>query len=190
MNKGFLAALAAAALLTFAPSAPAQGNSNASGLTVPISGSVTAVTGTNSIPGITTGTPLSGTFKIQKFAVVNNQVQALGTVTLTYADRVLMAPASVLVNIPSAPFASTAAPTAQAAATCQILNLTLGPLDLNLLGLTVHLNQVVLNIGAEPGAGNLLGNLLCAVANLLNGANLSNLLQQLVNALNGILAAL
>ena len=47
--------------------------------------------------------------------------------------------------------------------------LTLGPLDLNLLGLMVHLDQVVLDITAQSGAGNLLGNLLCSVANLLNG---------------------
>jgi hypothetical protein len=50
-----------------------------------------------------------------------------------------------------------------------ILNLVFGPLDLNLLGLQVHLDRVVLNITAQPGAGNLLGNLLCAVAGLLNG---------------------
>jgi hypothetical protein len=56
-----------------------------------------------------------------------------------------------------------------AAATCNILHLVLGPLNLNLLGLTVHLNRVVLDITAVQGAGNLLGNLLCAVANLLNG---------------------
>ena len=69
-------------------------------------------------------------------------------------------------------------------------HLVLGPLDLNLLGLTVHLNQVVLNITAVPGAGNLLGNLLCAVANLLNGSNLSAILNQLVTLLNQILSAL
>ena len=50
-----------------------------------------------------------------------------------------------------------------------VLNLVLGPLDLNLLGLVVHLNQVVLDIIAVTGAGNLLGNLLCAVAGLLDG---------------------
>jgi hypothetical protein len=60
-------------------------------------------------------------------------------------------------------------------------------LDLNLLGLTVHLDQVVLDIAAQPGAGNLLGNLLCAVANLLNGGlNLNGL----AALLNQILAAL
>jgi hypothetical protein len=53
------------------------------------------------------------------------------------------------------------------------------------------LNQVVLNITAVPGAGNLLGNLLCDVANLLNGGGaLSTLLTQLQTLLNQILAAL
>lgn len=52
---------------------------------------------------------------------------------------------------------------------CTILDLTLGPLDLNLLGLRIQLNQVELDITAVPGAGNLLGNLLCAIAGLLDG---------------------
>jgi hypothetical protein len=53
---------------------------------------------------------------------------------------------------------------------CQILNLTLGPLHLNLLGLVVDLNRVHLRITAVRGPGNLLGNLLCAVAHLLDGS--------------------
>jgi len=61
---------------------------------------------------------------------------------------------------------------------------------LNLLGLAIHLNQIVLTITAVPGAGNLLGNLLCAVANLLNGGSLSTLLSNLANLLNQIIAAL
>jgi hypothetical protein len=55
----------------------------------------------------------------------------------------------------------------------------------------VTLNQVHLTITAVPGAGNLLGNLLCAVANLLNGGTgLGNLLTELSTLLNQILAAL
>ena len=58
---------------------------------------------------------------------------------------------------------------------------------MNLLGLTVHTNEIVLDIAAVPGPGNLLGNLLCSVANLLNGngglAGLSNLLNQILAAL-------
>jgi len=77
-----------------------------------------------------------------------------------------------------------------AAATCPILHLVLGPLDLDLLGLQVHLNQVVLDIVAVSGAGNLLGNLLCSVAGLLDGGPLGGLLGQLNSLLNQILAAL
>lgn len=83
-----------------------------------------------------------------------------------------------------------AARAAVAARTCSVLHLTLGPLDLNLLGLTVHLNQVVLNIDANSGSGNLLGNLLCAVAGLLDGGllgqlgDLTGLLNQILGLLN------
>ena len=86
-------------------------------------------------------------------------------------------------------------PVLQAANTnvCQILHLTLGPLHLNLLGLVVDLNRVHLRITAVRGPGNLLGNLLCAVANLLNGsapaASQAALLNDVVGAL-GILGRL
>ena len=74
---------------------------------------------------------------------------------------------------------------------CDILNLVLGPLDLNLLGLEVHLDTVVLDIIAVPGAGNLLGNLLCAVAGLLDPTSpLDALLGQLLGLLEDILGAL
>ncbi|HEX4977199.1 MAG TPA: hypothetical protein VFV40_04970 [Nocardioides sp.] len=84
-----------------------------------------------------------------------------------------------------------------AAGACDILNLVLGPLDLDLLGLQVHLDQVVLDIVAQSGAGNLLGNLLCAVAGLLDPASpldvllgqLNDLLDQLLGGLLGGLSA-
>lgn len=69
---------------------------------------------------------------------------------------------------------------------CEVLDLVLGPLDLDLLGLVVHLDRVVLNITAVPGAGNLLGNLLCAVVGLLDGGPLASI----VGLLNQILALL
>ena len=74
-----------------------------------------------------------------------------------------------------------------AAASCDILRLVLGPLDLNLLGLRVQLNRVVLNITAEPGPGNLLGNLLCAVAGLLDRGGLLSILRNLLNAILEVL---
>jgi hypothetical protein len=78
------------------------------------------------------------------------------------------------------------------AGTCGVLALTLGPLDLDLLGLVVHLEQVNLDVAAEQAPGNLLGNLLCAVTNLLNGfnPNLAGQLASLLNQVAAILAAL
>lgn len=75
-------------------------------------------------------------------------------------------------------------PVADLQATCQVLNLVLGPLDLSLLGLNVHLDQVTLNITADPSGG-LLGQLLCSLAGGLSGP-----VDQIVNLLNQILAIL
>jgi hypothetical protein len=72
--------------------------------------------------------------------------------------------------------------------TCEILNLVIGPLDLNLLGLVIELNQVTLTITAEQGGG-LLGDLLCSVADLLGGpaslTGLTALLNNILRALGG-----
>jgi hypothetical protein len=46
---------------------------------------------------------------------------------------------------------------------CSILDLTLGPLDLNVLGLLVHLDRLRLTITAVRGGG-ILGDLLCGLA--------------------------
>ena len=63
----------------------------------------------------------------------------------------------------------------------------LGPLDLDLLGLEVHLDTVVLDIVAVRAQGKLLGNLLCAVAGLLDGGALDGLLGPDHHLLNRIL---
>lgn len=73
---------------------------------------------------------------------------------------------------------------------CRILELDLGPLNLDLLGLVVDLSAISLDVTAVAGPGNLLGNLLCAVAGLLDGSNLTaldRLLQQLNAILGGLL---
>ena len=75
-------------------------------------------------------------------------------------------------------------------ATCDVLNLVLGPLDLDLLGLEIHLDRVVLDVVARSGAGKLLGNLLCAITGLLDGGPLGGLLGQLSTLLNQLLARL
>ena len=73
-----------------------------------------------------------------------------------------------------------------ASGSCQILHLELGPLDLNVLGLMLHLDKVVLDITAQSGSGNLLGNLLCAVAHLLDSGPFNTILADLTDLLNQI----
>jgi hypothetical protein len=86
--------------------------------------------------------------------------------------------------------------TANIAATCEILSLSLGPLDLNLLGLRVELDDcangpVTLDITAIPGGG-LLGDLLCGVSNLLGGGQspLSTAVQRLLFQISQLLGGL
>jgi hypothetical protein len=71
---------------------------------------------------------------------------------------------------------------------CNVLHLVLGPLQLNLLGLVVTIpDPVTVDITAVPGGG-LLGDLLCAVANLLGGIDLNAILTSvLTNLLNQVL---
>jgi hypothetical protein len=74
---------------------------------------------------------------------------------------------------------------------CPILNLDLGPLNLDLLGLVVDLSPINLDVTAVPGAGNLLGNLLCAVAGLLDGFDLGGIISDVIaDLLNSILEGL
>jgi hypothetical protein len=53
---------------------------------------------------------------------------------------------------------------ASQAPTCSVLDLVLGPLNVNLLGLVVDLNRVHLTITANP-VGGVLGSLFCGLAN-------------------------
>ena len=160
-------------MMLAAPSAGAQTHNT------PVNQSTASVLMTGSTAA---GDAFSGVLKITNFAVQNGQILAQGTLTGTLRSAS---------GATSAVSQAVSVPLAGVSASCQILSLTLGPLDLNLLGLQVHLNQVVLNITAQPGPANLLGNLLCSVANLLNGGGgLSNLLNQITNLLNQILGAL
>jgi hypothetical protein len=136
------------------------------------------VVGTNSF---------TGTFHPTGFHYDSGKVYADGIVS--GVANTASGPTSVLQTV-SAPLVlpPATAPVLGAPTSCQILNLVIGPINLDLLGLTVTTNQITLNISAIPGAGNLLGNLLCDVANLLNSPtqNLASLLNQILGILQGL----
>ena len=159
-----LAAVTAACAITAATAtaAPARGS---------ISAPITAAQ---------SGGALGGVFDITSFATnAAGQLVANGTFTGTYTDA-----AGAVQTITSAASSVVTNANAGQGGGCQILDLVLGPLHLDLLGLVVDLNQVHLDISAVPGAGNLLGNLLCSVAGLLdNGTGVSGL----ANILNRLL---
>ena len=163
-----IAAVVAVAVLT--PSeASAQIRIGGSGISVPVSGSG---------PGAT----FAGTLVIQRFASVADQVVAVGIVNGVLTDTTSGTTSNVIrqVRVPLDTSGSGGGDVS-VAAVCSILSLVLGPLNLDLLGLVIDLNQVVLNIDAVSGAGNLLGNLLCAVTNLLNGGGSLTLITNLLN---------
>jgi hypothetical protein len=149
-----------------------------------------------------TGT-VSGTFKPLHFVNFFGKPVAIGLADLTYTDaqgksqnvkRLVSTEVKLPAAQPSTPSAKAASIegggqiTQAASSSCQILNLDLAPLSLNLLGLNIHLNEVKLDITALPGGG-LLGDLLCGVDNLLNGG-LGNIVGQVTNLLNQILGVL
>ena len=144
---------------------------------------------TVAIPATVDGQAVPATFTIKRFVRAGTGVAAEGTLTLTTASGPVVTAATLPVTLPT----SAAGPTIQQAV-CEILDLTLGPLDLNLAGLIVELDTVHLLITADPAGGllgSLLSGLLCGSGGLggLLGDLVGNL-QQIVNILNQILAIL
>lgn len=172
-----------AIMATSASAAPAATSAAAAqSVTEPVTGTFTNSAGQGTF---------SGTFTPTSFKVANGVLDAVGTLkgTLTSANGTSLGSVSQTATLPvqttAASGSAAHAAAAPAAASCNVLNLVLGPLNLNLLGLVVTLNQVHLNITAVPGE--LLGSLLCDVANLLNGGGA---LSSIATLLNEILAAL
>ena len=148
---------------------------------------VTGLAGTNLFTGALT---------ITSFALSEGSLVASGVVRgVTGGQRVNQSFTNVPVQlVGSAQQTNALAPAAldpDEPFVCDILFLDLGPLNLNLLGLQLDLAEVILDVDALSGAGNLLGNLLCAVTGLLNvldlGALIQGILESLLGAINGLL---
>jgi hypothetical protein len=172
-RMGVLVAVVVCGLLLVGPaSAGAQTPTTATSFTrIPVTGKVS------------NHKTFTGRYTVNYFATRGDTTYAVGTLTGRIGRR-HVSKQNVRMPVTLGP----ASP--QTAANCRILNLTLGPLDLNLLGLRVQLNRVHLQITGITGPGNLLGNLLCGVANLLNtppappASNLTGLLNIVLQLIN------
>jgi hypothetical protein len=135
----------------------------------------------------TSGKKMKAKYTIDRFIARGSKTYALGTLK-GRVGRTHFTKRHVRMLVSQA----TGAAAAQAAS-CQILDLVINPINLNLLGLVVHTDTIHLNITAIPGAGNLLGNLLCGIVGILNpggtgtGGLTGTQLAQLLNMLLGFL---
>ena len=168
-----IAVFATAVALAVPAASTAAPQSSGSNVVTPITGTFTDLLGG-------TGS-FAGQLTVDTVQVVNGELTAVGTLSGTLTDSL----GNVIGTVTNMPISLPL----QASGSCQILDLTLGPLDLNLLGLMVHLDQVHLNITAQSGPGNLLGNLLCSVSHLLDSGN-GNVLTAITNLINQILGRL
>ncbi|BCJ47558.1 hypothetical protein GCM10010168_19160 [Actinoplanes ianthinogenes] len=140
----------------------------------PVTALATPITGTSADGG-----SFAGTFTPTTFATRDGNVVATGVLAGTVRDASGDTVGTVSRTV--------SLPVSIAAATCQVLNLVLGPLHLDLLGLVIDLNQVHLLITAVQAPGNLLGNLLCAITHLLDGTPTAGGLAALLNAILALL---
>jgi hypothetical protein len=167
-----LIALAICAAIAAAPAAASA--QEPAGLTqvVPVSGKSKS------------GKQFRGTYAIDRFRTARGELVSVGTLRgrlggRRVAERNVRMPAAVS----DAPAAAQVPPIPNA---CEILNLVLGPINLDLLGLVVRTNRINVRIDAVPGPGNLLGNLLCAITGILDPQATSA--RQLAPAMNSLLA--
>jgi hypothetical protein len=112
------------------------------------------------------GKSFKGTYAVERFRTARGRVVSIGTLRgrlggRRVVERGVAMPATLTsdaegAQVPPIPGA------------CEILNLVLGPINLDLLGLVVRTNRINVRIDAVPGEGNLLGNLLCAITGILD----------------------
>jgi hypothetical protein len=148
-----LMALVAITALAFAASAISSGTTGQASR-------ATATTGTTTQVGAVTVS-----LTVKSFVKRGSRLYAVGTAITQFkptADKAQNYPTKTVARAFTAPVKSLKRIQA-AQRICPVLDLTLGPLDLNLLGLMVHLDTVHLTITADSNGG-LLGSLLCSLA--------------------------
>lgn len=147
------------------------------------------------------GATFKGNFDIKEFKDVDGALHAVGTLKGQLTDgksknkvekEVSWPVSAAAVDGTSLFGAAAAAPSMGlmqiGSGACTILDLTLGPLDLDLLGLEIDLSRIDLTITADPTGGllgQLLSGLLCDLLDFLgNIGQLANILNQIIDLFN------
>ena len=211
MNRAltrFASALLALALLAPFAATRADQSNNGGGNSAKAAGAVTLpITGS-----VTGGGTFNGTATINRFAVQNSALVATGFVrgTITSAAGIVMQTGLRSVTFPvslaSLPTTTAAATDlgaklmpalytgatgghwlkVQATTSCGVLHLELGAVATNLLGATVNLSPVTLDLSGDSAGP--LGGLVCqAIALLNNVVGVVGLLNSILGALTGLL---
>jgi hypothetical protein len=169
------AAVAALAVMLIGGAGPAAAQTSTTPLTQTVK-----MTGTAK-----NGKKFNGTYTIKRFTHRGSKLYAVGTLKgRLKGRRVTKNNVRIPASLARPASAAQIPPTPNA---CQILNLTLQPIDLNLLGLRLRTSRIDLRLEGVPGAGNLLGNLLCGITGILDPQAATpatpSLLTQVLNAL-------
>jgi hypothetical protein len=175
-----LGAVAAFALLLVGGAGPAAAQTSGTPFTKVVKMTATAKNGKK----------FNGTYTIKRFTQSGGKLYAVGTLKGRLKGRRVTRSG---VRIPAALERHQQAGASQlpnpTPGACQVLDLVLQPIDLNLLGLRVATSRIEVLIEAIPGAGNLLGNLLCAITGILDPqAATQASTSQLAQVLNALLA--
>jgi hypothetical protein len=140
---------------------------------------------------LSNGGTLQGRLTITKFAFNQTTKQLSVSGALTYGTQSTGSSVTPVTQpFENIPATLTKGTSSKQVGSCDILFLDLGPIFLDVLGLQVDLSQIVLDIDAVSGSGNLLGNLLCQLVSLLDGSGLLTNILQIIEQINAILSSL
>jgi hypothetical protein len=129
------------------------------------------------------GGTFQGTYDIFRFLARQGQIFAEGSLqgTLTQPGGATRQVQPTAVQLP----------VTLGQSSCRILEVRLGAVTIDLLGLQVTLSLVTLTVEGQQAPGNLLGNLLCTIASLLDPASqIAARSPAIADTLNQILAML
>lgn len=142
------------------------------------------------------GAKFAGSLSIERFAARGDRVVAVGMVTGSVTDPTgtpigtfLVGRVELPVTVGSPAISTAAASDVIAQATCQVLHLDIGAINLNLLGLQFATAPIAIDLMADDA--DVLGQLVCTALELVgNVVGLVDILNQILGLLTGLLGGL